>query len=164
MGACLEYLQFLGASFGVNFTQNQGESLRLEFNPEIGLGVCDSKTSRDEAGPFNLLLGLDAARWGEALWQFGGTTGLRFNANRRIFYNLDLVVKGGVLADDGDLDSTAFGTAFRVGLGWNALALEFGTLAAASGSKLNEGDRYLMLRMALPIYNFHRALQQFDGP
>ena len=163
MGACLEYLQWLGANVGANFTQNQGKNLRLELNPEIGLGYCDAKTSRNETGPFNLLLGLDAARWGDGLWQLGGTTGLRFNANRRFFYNLDLVVKSGVLVDAGDIDGAALATAFRMGLGWNALALEYGIMAAANGPKINKGDHYLMLRMALPIYNFHRALRQFDG-
>lgn len=164
MGACLDYLQGLGMNLGLNFTRNEEESLRIELNPEIGIGYCDAKITQQKLGSFNLLLGLDVARWGEALWQLGGTAGWRFNANRRIFYNIDIVLKSGALVNAGSLDGAALGAAFRLGVGWNALALEFGLLAAGGGTRLNEGDRYLMLRIALPIYNFHKTLRQFDGP
>ncbi|MDL1872910.1 hypothetical protein FBR05_12035 [Deltaproteobacteria bacterium PRO3] len=163
MGACLEYLQLLGTSLGVNVTQNQEPSLRLDFNPEIGLGPCSRAEPRYENSPINLLLGLNAARWGEGLWQIGGTAGLRYNANRRVFYNLDLVLKAGAIRGEGGLEGAALVPALRLGLGWNALALEAGLLALGGGDSLAAGDRYAMLRVALPIYNVAQAVKQFSG-
>lgn len=162
MGACLEYLQWLGTSLGVNVTQNQEPSLRLDFNPEIGLGACSRAEPLYENSPFNLLLGLNAARWGEGLWQVGGTAGLRYNANRRVFYNLDLVLKAGALRGQNGLEGAALVPALRLGLGWNALALEAGLLALGGGESLAAGDRYAMLRLAFPFYNLTQALQQFS--
>lgn len=163
MGACLEYLQFLGSSAGVNFIQGEVPSLRLDFNPEIGLGPCSRADSRFENSPVNLLLGLNAARWGEQLWQWGGTVGLRYNANRRVFYNVDLVMKAGALWKEGALDGAALVPALRIGLGWNALALEAGAVAVGGGASLETGDRYAMLRLAVPFYNLHLALREFSG-
>jgi len=160
MGACLEYLQFVGSNVGVNFTEKGGESLRLDFNPEIGLGPCSHADSTYDNSPFNLLLGLDAARWGEGLWQFGGSAGLRYNANRRIFYNVDGVVKGGAIFREGELEGAALSPALRIGVGWNALALEAGFVALGGGASLETGDRYAMLRLAFPFYNLAEAMSQ----
>ncbi|MCE9626167.1 MAG: hypothetical protein K8R69_12080 [Deltaproteobacteria bacterium] len=160
MGACLEYLQFVGSNVGVNFTEKDGESLRLEFNPEIGLGACSRADSTYENGPFNFLLGMDAARWGEGLWQFGGSAGLRYNANRRIFYNVDAVVKGGVIFREGGLEGAALSPALRIGVGWNALAMEAGFVVLGGGANLETGDRYAMLRLAFPFYNLADAVSQ----
>jgi len=163
MGACLEYLQLLGTSLGVNVTQNQEPSLRLDFNPEIGLGPCSRADPLYENSPINLLLGLNAARWGEGLWQIGGTGGLRYNANRRVFYNLDLVLKAGAIRGEGGLEGAALVPALRLGLGWNALALEAGLLALGGGDSLAAGDRYAMLRLAFPFYNLTQAMREFSG-
>ncbi|MFO1462436.1 MAG: hypothetical protein U1F66_01535 [bacterium] len=158
MGACLEYLQFLGSSVGVNETQAGGQSLRLDFNPEIGLGLCSRAEPKYENSPLNLLLGLNAARWGGQLWQLGGSLGLRYNANRRVFYNLDLVLKAGALREESSLDGAVLAPALRFGLGWNALALEAGFVALGGGESLTRGDRYTMLRLAIPFYNLGLAL------
>ncbi len=163
MGACLEYLQLLGTSLGVNVTQNQGSSLRLDLNPEIGLGACSRAEPLYENSPFNLLLGLNAARWGEQLWQLGGSAGLRYNANRRVFYNLDLVLKAGAIRGEEGLEGAALVPALRLGVGWNALALEAGLLALGGGEALAAGDRYAMLRVAFPFYNLTQAVRQFSG-
>ena len=163
MGACLEYLQLLGSNLGVNFTEKEGDGLRLEFNPEIGLGACSRADSTYENSPFNLLLGLDAARWGDSLWQFGASGGLRYNGNRRIFYNVDLVLKGGAIFDTGEVSGAVLSPALRVGVGWNALALEAGFIALGGGPNLDSGDRYAMLRLAFPFYNLGVALGELAG-
>lgn len=167
MGACLEYLQLLGTSVGVNATDRDGTSLRIDFNPEVGLGLCSHADPAFDNSQFNLLLGLNAARWGEGLWQTGFSTGLRFNANRRIFYNVDLLLKAGGIASDGNLVGAALEPALRIGVGWNALALETGFVALGGATELDRGDRYAILRLAIPFYNLLDGISQLadrDAP
>ena len=163
MGACLEYLQLLGTSLGVNFTEKETPNFRIDLNPEIGLGFCRHADPIYDNSTFNFLTGLNAARWGEGLWQTGASVGLRYNSNRRVFYNVDLLLKAGALIDAGALGGAALEPALRIGIGWNALALETGLVALGGGASLNRGDRYAMLRLAIPFYNMAVAARQFSG-